>query len=77
MHAVRLFLDRQADLSAAPPGSVDSAAACRVAPGGGEVLGALAVTVHAEVPITRLREMIFAYPTFHRAIETALADLDV
>lgn len=48
-----------------------------VAPGGGEVLGALAVAVHAEVPITRLREMIFAYPTFHRAIETALADLDV
>jgi pyruvate/2-oxoglutarate dehydrogenase complex dihydrolipoamide dehydrogenase (E3) component len=48
-----------------------------VAPGGGEVLGALAVAVHAEVPVTRLRGMIFAYPTFHRAIETALADLDV
>jgi pyruvate/2-oxoglutarate dehydrogenase complex dihydrolipoamide dehydrogenase (E3) component len=39
------------------------------------VLGALAVAVHARVPVQRLREMIYAYPTFHRAIETALADL--
>jgi pyruvate/2-oxoglutarate dehydrogenase complex dihydrolipoamide dehydrogenase (E3) component len=47
-----------------------------VAPAGGEVIGALAVAVHAEVPVRRLREMIFAYPTFHRAIEAALAELD-
>ncbi|MER6992686.1 NAD(P)/FAD-dependent oxidoreductase [Saccharopolyspora hirsuta] len=47
-----------------------------VAPAGGEIIGALAVAVHAEVPIPRLRGMIFAYPTFHRAIESALADLD-
>ncbi len=47
-----------------------------VAPAGGEVLGALAVAVHAEVPVRRLREMIFAYPTFHRAIEAALDELD-
>jgi len=39
------------------------------------VLGALAVTVHAEVPVRTLRDMIYAYPTFHRAIETALEDL--
>jgi hypothetical protein len=39
------------------------------------VLGALAVAVHAEVPVQRLREMIYAYPTFHRAIEDALAGL--
>jgi hypothetical protein len=39
------------------------------------VLGALAVAVHAEVPTERLRQMIYAYPTFHRAIEQALADL--
>ncbi len=44
-------------------------------PWGGEVLGALALAVHARVPVPRLREMIYAYPTFHRAIEAALADL--
>ncbi len=44
-------------------------------PAGGEVLGALAVAVHAAVPTARLRTMIYAYPTFHRAIESALADL--
>ena len=45
-------------------------------PTGGEVLGALAVAVHAEVPTRRLREMIYAYPTFHRAIEDALENLN-
>ncbi len=44
-------------------------------PAGGEVLGALAVAVHAEVPIDRLRHMMYAYPTFHRGIEDALRDL--
>ncbi|MEJ3743002.1 NAD(P)/FAD-dependent oxidoreductase [Actinomycetes bacterium KLBMP 9797] len=38
-------------------------------PMGGEVLSGLAVAVHGEVPIERLRHMIYAYPTFHRAIE--------
>ncbi len=46
-----------------------------VGPSGGEVLGFLAVAVHAEVPVSTLRNMIYAYPTFHRAIETALGDL--
>jgi len=49
--------------------------ATSVGPCGGEVLGLLALAVHAEVPIARLRHMIFAYPTFHRAIEAALEDL--
>jgi pyruvate/2-oxoglutarate dehydrogenase complex dihydrolipoamide dehydrogenase (E3) component len=44
-------------------------------PSGGEVLGALSVAVHAEVPTDALRAMIYAYPTFHRAIEAALDDL--
>jgi pyruvate/2-oxoglutarate dehydrogenase complex dihydrolipoamide dehydrogenase (E3) component len=44
-------------------------------PTGGEVLGTLALAVHAEVPTARLRQMIYAYPTFHRAIEDALRDL--
>ncbi len=44
-------------------------------PAGGEVLGALALAVHAEVPTRTLAEMIYAYPTFHRGIEDALRDL--
>lgn len=44
-------------------------------PSGGEVLSALAVAVHAEVPTDRLRQMIYAYPTFHRGIEDALREL--
>ena len=44
-------------------------------PAGGEVLGALTVAVHAQVPLTELVRTIWAYPTFHRAIGTALADL--
>jgi hypothetical protein len=39
------------------------------------VLGALSVAVHAEVPTSTLRQMIYAYPTFHRGIEDALGDL--
>lgn len=45
-------------------------------PTGGEVLSALAVAVHARVPVGALRHMIYAYPTFHRGIEDALRDLD-
>jgi pyruvate/2-oxoglutarate dehydrogenase complex dihydrolipoamide dehydrogenase (E3) component len=44
-------------------------------PAGGEVLGALAVAVHGQVPVPHLRNMIYAYPTFHRAIEDALQKL--
>jgi pyruvate/2-oxoglutarate dehydrogenase complex dihydrolipoamide dehydrogenase (E3) component len=44
-------------------------------PWGGEVLGFLVLAVHAEVPTVRLRHMIYAYPTFHRAIETAVKNL--
>jgi len=39
------------------------------------VLGALAVAVHAEVPVQRLATMMYAYPTFHRAIEDAVKRL--
>ena len=46
-----------------------------VGPAGGEILGHLALAVHAEVPVATLRSMIYAYPTFHRAIESALDDL--
>ena len=44
-------------------------------PNGGEVLGLLTLALHAEVPVERLRQMIYAYPTFHRGVEDALRDL--
>ncbi|MFC4508032.1 MULTISPECIES: dihydrolipoyl dehydrogenase family protein [Streptomyces] len=44
-------------------------------PAGGELLYGLNVAVHAEVPVDRLRHMIYTYPTFHRAVEPALAAL--
>jgi pyruvate/2-oxoglutarate dehydrogenase complex dihydrolipoamide dehydrogenase (E3) component len=44
-------------------------------PNGGEILAGLAVAVHAGVTTDRLRAMIYAYPTLHRAIEEALKDL--
>jgi pyruvate/2-oxoglutarate dehydrogenase complex dihydrolipoamide dehydrogenase (E3) component len=44
-------------------------------PAGGEVLSALTVAIHAEVPIERLIHMMYAYPTFHRGIQTALKAL--
>lgn len=45
-------------------------------PAGGEVLSMLTLAVHAAVPVQRLREMIYAYPTFHRAVEDAVRQLD-
>jgi pyruvate/2-oxoglutarate dehydrogenase complex dihydrolipoamide dehydrogenase (E3) component len=44
-------------------------------PTGGEVLSMLTLAVYAEIPAERLRHMIYAYPTFHRAVEAALDDL--
>ncbi|BBH65604.1 pyridine nucleotide-disulfide oxidoreductase [Actinoplanes sp. OR16] len=44
-------------------------------PAGGEMIGALSVAVHAAVPIATLNSTIWAYPTFHRGIGSALADL--
>lgn len=49
--------------------------ATAVGPSGGEVIGMLVTAIHAEVPLATLRGMHFAYPTFHRAIETALGDI--
>ncbi len=45
-------------------------------PYGGEVLSALQVAIRAEVPLAALRNMPYAYPTFYRAIEDALRDLE-
>ena len=46
-----------------------------VAPSGGELLGLLTLAVHAEVPISRLASMHYAYPTLHRAILDAVTAL--
>ncbi len=51
------------------------AGATSAGPVGGEVLSMLTLAVHARVPVPRLREMIYAYPTFHRGVEDALTDL--
>lgn len=50
--------------------------ATSMGPHGGEVLGLLTLAVYAQVPIARLRSMIYAYPTFHRGVEDALRLLD-
>lgn len=50
--------------------------ATSMGPAGGEVLSALALAVHARIPVDTLKSMIYAYPTFHRAISSALAALE-
>jgi pyruvate/2-oxoglutarate dehydrogenase complex dihydrolipoamide dehydrogenase (E3) component len=49
--------------------------ATTVGPMGGEVVAMLTLAVHARVPVSALRTMIYAYPTFHRTIESAFDDL--
>jgi pyruvate/2-oxoglutarate dehydrogenase complex dihydrolipoamide dehydrogenase (E3) component len=39
---------------------------------GGEILGLLTLAVHARIPITKLRSMIYAFPTFAGGIGEAL-----
>ena len=48
-----------------------------VGPSGGEMIGLIATAVHAAVPVAKLRTMHYAYPTFHRAIENAINELEV
>jgi pyruvate/2-oxoglutarate dehydrogenase complex dihydrolipoamide dehydrogenase (E3) component len=59
----------------ADSGSGLLAGATSAGPAGGEVLSMLTLAVQARVPLDELREMIYAYPTFHRAVQDALADL--
>ncbi len=44
-------------------------------PAGGEMIGALSVAVHAEVPVSTLLGTIWAYPTFHRGLGEAVKQL--
>jgi len=46
--------------------------ATAVGPHGGEMLGLLALAVHARVPLAELRSMIYAFPTFYGGIGEAL-----
>ena len=46
-----------------------------VSPYGGEILGLLTVAVHAQVPVSQLRSMHYAYPTLHRAVLDAVRSL--
>jgi pyruvate/2-oxoglutarate dehydrogenase complex dihydrolipoamide dehydrogenase (E3) component len=46
--------------------------ATSMGPTGGEVLGMLTLAVHGRIPLDTLRSMVYAYPTFHRAVESAL-----
>ena len=41
-------------------------------PHGGEVLGMLALAVSEATPISNLRSMMYAYPTFHKGVEDAV-----
>ena len=50
---------------------------CVVAESGGEILSMLEAAVHAEIPVATLLSMHFAYPTYHRALEHALKELDL
>ena len=63
---IKLIVDRGADVLVG---------ATSAGPTGGEVLGLLALAVHARIPVATLRSMIYAYPTFHKGIEDALNDL--
>ena len=49
--------------------------ATSVGPWGGEVLAVLTLAVHAEVPVTTLRTMHYAFPTFHRGVLEAVRAL--
>jgi pyruvate/2-oxoglutarate dehydrogenase complex dihydrolipoamide dehydrogenase (E3) component len=49
--------------------------ATAVGPAGGEVLGLLALAVHARIPVATLQSMILAYPTFTRGVRDALTGL--
>jgi pyruvate/2-oxoglutarate dehydrogenase complex dihydrolipoamide dehydrogenase (E3) component len=48
-----------------------------VGPAAGEIISMLVTAVHAEVPVSTLRSMHYAYPTLHRAVEAAVTGLDL
>ena len=49
--------------------------ASTVGPTGGDLVAILTLAIHAEVPPAVIRQMQFAFPTYHGALMTALDDL--
>ncbi len=49
--------------------------ATAVGPSGGELLAHLTLAIHARVPTSVVGSMIYAFPTFHQTIKSALDDL--
>ncbi len=47
-----------------------------VGPMGGEVLSMLTTAIHAGVPVSTLKSMIYAYPTWHGIVRQALSRLE-
>ncbi|HSF87122.1 MAG TPA: NAD(P)/FAD-dependent oxidoreductase [Acidimicrobiia bacterium] len=60
---IKLVIDRSADRLVG---------ATSVGPSGGEILGTMALAIHAKVPMSRLADMIYAYPTFYGGIGEAV-----
>ncbi len=60
---IKLVADASAGSWSGPPWSARPAARCS---------SMLVTAVHAEVPVATLRSMHYAYPTFHRAVESAV-----
>jgi pyruvate/2-oxoglutarate dehydrogenase complex dihydrolipoamide dehydrogenase (E3) component len=48
-----------------------------VAPTASELLAQLTLAVHAAVPLRQLLSMIYAFPSFHDAVEAAIRKLGV
>lgn len=51
--------------------------ATTVGPSGGELIAPLTLAIRSQIPVRDLREMIYAFPTWHEAILEALHDLDL
>jgi hypothetical protein len=47
-----------------------------MSPGAGEIVAFLGLAIAERVPIARLRDLIYPYPTFVRGLEDALRALD-
>jgi pyruvate/2-oxoglutarate dehydrogenase complex dihydrolipoamide dehydrogenase (E3) component len=44
-------------------------------PMGGEILAVLSLAVHAQIPVTSLETMIYAFPSLHETVKSAVLDL--
>jgi pyruvate/2-oxoglutarate dehydrogenase complex dihydrolipoamide dehydrogenase (E3) component len=49
--------------------------ASMMGPAAGDVIGFLALAIRERIPVARLRQLVYPYPTFVRAVEDALREL--